>query len=326
VRGNARGRSKDFGVIATEHGWNLYGRRERRVKPRHADLLASDVDTEMLVRLVDRFLMFYIRAADRLQRTAGWIEAMAGGLTTCGTWCAYSLGICADLEAAMAGHVESYSDEWRGVLDDPEKLARFSSFVNAPGCRSHSDLRRNAGSGCPCRWGSPRWWRDDRDLPFDRLLPNRGVAALLPGNVQVAVSAPVTARMYALSNIDPFSHAPSCRGASSVIEGELRWPCPRCTRTPSTCVPACAWTIRTCRSTSTRSPSTPACPGGSAVTLTLDVEVPPLAGFTVGVTAARRADELGALLERRGATVVHGPAIRIVPLPDDAELRAATRR
>ncbi|MFF9215788.1 uroporphyrinogen-III synthase [Streptomyces viridosporus] len=50
----------------------------------------------------------------------------------------------------------------------------------------------------------------------------------------------------------------------------------------------------------------------------------PLAGFTVGVTAARRADELGALLERRGAAVLHAPALRIVPLADDGELLAAT--
>ncbi|MEU7147582.1 uroporphyrinogen-III synthase [Streptomyces sp. NPDC045456] len=53
-------------------------------------------------------------------------------------------------------------------------------------------------------------------------------------------------------------------------------------------------------------------------------DVRPLDGFTVGVTAARRAEELGALLERRGAQVLHAPALRIVPLPDDAELLAAT--
>lgn len=55
------------------------------------------------------------------------------------------------------------------------------------------------------------------------------------------------------------------------------------------------------------------------------MDVPPLAGYTVGVTAARRAEELGVLLQRRGANVLHAPAIRIVPLPDDAELLAATR-
>lgn len=51
----------------------------------------------------------------------------------------------------------------------------------------------------------------------------------------------------------------------------------------------------------------------------------PLAGFTVGVTAARRADELIALLRRRGASVLHAPALRIVPLADDSELLAATK-
>jgi uroporphyrinogen-III synthase len=56
------------------------------------------------------------------------------------------------------------------------------------------------------------------------------------------------------------------------------------------------------------------------------VEPLPLAGYTVAVTAARRREELGALLDRRGARVVYAPAIRIVPLPDDAELVAATRR
>ncbi|WP_225844416.1 uroporphyrinogen-III synthase [Streptomyces sp. HPF1205] len=55
-------------------------------------------------------------------------------------------------------------------------------------------------------------------------------------------------------------------------------------------------------------------------------EVPPLAGFTVGVTAARRADELAALLERRGAAVLRAPVLRIVPLSDDAELLATTKR
>src|SRR5205807_2926146 len=102
--------------------------------PRHADLLVSDVDSETLIKLIDRFLMFYVRTADRLQRTAAWIEAMEGGLDHLRAVIVDdSLGICADLEAAMAAHVDNYSDEWRGVLEDPVKLARFTSFVNAPG-------------------------------------------------------------------------------------------------------------------------------------------------------------------------------------------------
>ncbi|MEU2455395.1 uroporphyrinogen-III synthase [Streptomyces sp. NPDC012765] len=57
-----------------------------------------------------------------------------------------------------------------------------------------------------------------------------------------------------------------------------------------------------------------------------DTNTGPLAGFTVGVTAARRADELIALLRRRGAAVLHAPALRIVPLADDSELLAATKQ
>jgi nitrite reductase (NADH) large subunit len=130
----AEARSKDFGIIATENGWNLYVGGNGGITPRHAELLVSDVDTETLIRTIDRFLMFYVRTADRLQRTAAWIEELEGGLDHLREVIVDdSLGICEDLESAMARHVEDYRDEWRGVLEDPEKLARFSTFVNAPG-------------------------------------------------------------------------------------------------------------------------------------------------------------------------------------------------
>jgi nitrite reductase (NADH) large subunit len=130
----AEARSKDFGVIATETGWNLYVGGNGGFRPRHADLLISDVDTEALVRTIDRFLMFYVRTADRLQRTAPWLEELDGGLDHLRDVIVHdSLGICAELDAAMAAHVADYADEWRGVLEDPDKLARFTSFVNAPG-------------------------------------------------------------------------------------------------------------------------------------------------------------------------------------------------
>lgn len=129
----AEARSKDFGVIATETGWNLYVGGNGGFTPRHAELLASDVDTDTLITLIDRFLVFYIRTADRLQRTAAWIEAMDGGLDHLRAVIVDDrLGICADLEAAVESHVAGYADEWRGVLEDPEKLERFVSFVNAP--------------------------------------------------------------------------------------------------------------------------------------------------------------------------------------------------
>lgn len=129
----AEARGKDVGVIATDRGWNLYVCGNGGQTPVHAKLLASDLDDETLVRYIDRYLMFYVRTADRLQRTAPWLDSLEGGLDHLrAVVCDDSLGIAADLEAAMARHVEGYRDEWAAVLEDPEKLSRFVSFVNAP--------------------------------------------------------------------------------------------------------------------------------------------------------------------------------------------------
>ncbi|MEV2276878.1 nitrite reductase large subunit NirB [Nocardiopsis sp. NPDC049922] len=129
----AEARGKDFGVIATDNGWNLYVGGNGGFTPRHAELLASDLDEDTLIRYIDRFLMFYIRTADRLQRTAPWIEAMDGGLDHLRDVVVHDcLGIAAELEQAMEHHVAAYSDEWADVLADPDKLARFVSFANAP--------------------------------------------------------------------------------------------------------------------------------------------------------------------------------------------------
>jgi nitrite reductase (NADH) large subunit len=127
----AEARSKDVGVIATENGWNLYVGGNGGYRPRHADLLLTDVDTETLVRTIDRFLMLYVFTAERLQRTAPWLEAT--GLDHVREVVVDdSLGLCADLDAAMARHVDTYSDEWADTLADPARLERFTSFVNAP--------------------------------------------------------------------------------------------------------------------------------------------------------------------------------------------------
>lgn len=153
----AEARGKDFGVIATENGWNLYVGGNGGFTPRHADLIASDVDTETLIRYIDRFLMFYIRTADRLQRTSAWVEGMDGGLDHLRDVIINdSLGICAELEEAMAAHVGGYADEWRGVLEDPEKLARFQSFVNAPGTPDPTiSFREERGQKVPVQLGIP---------------------------------------------------------------------------------------------------------------------------------------------------------------------------
>ena len=128
----AEAQSKDVGVIATERGWNLYVCGNGGARPRHADLLAADVDKETLVRLIDRFLVFYIRTADRLQRTAAWLEAMEGGVEHLRKVVVEdSLGMASDFEAAMASHLARYRCEWAETLSDPGRLRRFRSFVNS---------------------------------------------------------------------------------------------------------------------------------------------------------------------------------------------------
>ncbi|GAA1443460.1 nitrite reductase large subunit NirB [Mycobacterium cookii] len=129
----AEARGKDFGVIATEKGWNLYVGGNGGATPAHARLLAGDLDTQTLVSYLDRFLMYYVRTADRLQRTSTWIEQLEGGLERVREVVVDdSLGLGAELEAEMARHVGGYADEWAATLADPAKLERFVSFVNAP--------------------------------------------------------------------------------------------------------------------------------------------------------------------------------------------------
>ncbi len=129
----AEARGKDVGVIATEAGWNMYVGGNGGFTPRHAVLLAEGLSDAELLTTIDRFLMYYIFTADRLQRTAPWFEELEGGID--GLRAVIfddSLGICADLDAAIARHLDAYEDEWKATLDDPDKLRRFASFVNAP--------------------------------------------------------------------------------------------------------------------------------------------------------------------------------------------------
>ncbi len=128
----AEAQSKDFGVIATEKGWNLYICGNGGMRPRHAVLFAEDLDKETLIRIIDRFLMFYIRTADRLERTAVWFGKLEGGIDYLRrVLIDDSLGICAELEADMSRHIETYECEWKATIEDPERLKRFRTFVNS---------------------------------------------------------------------------------------------------------------------------------------------------------------------------------------------------
>ena len=127
----AEAQSKDIGVIATEQGWNLYVCGNGGMRPRHAELFATDLDDATLIRLIDRLLMFYIRTADKLQRTSVWRESLEGGLDYLKDVVIHdSLGLAAELEAQMQAVVDRYECEWANTLNDPEKLKRFRTFVN----------------------------------------------------------------------------------------------------------------------------------------------------------------------------------------------------
>jgi nitrite reductase (NADH) large subunit len=128
----AEAQSKDVGVIATENGWNLYVCGNGGMKPRHADLLARDLDTATLIRFIDRFLMFYIRTGDRLQRTSTWLENLEGGIDYVRkVVCEDSLGIGAELETDMDRVRANYACEWKVAIEDPATLKRFRTFVNS---------------------------------------------------------------------------------------------------------------------------------------------------------------------------------------------------
>lgn len=129
----AEAQSKDIGVIATENGWNLYVCGNGGMRPRHADLFATDLSDDELIRTIDRVLMLYVRTADRLQRTSVWMENLEGGLDYLKEVVLEdSLGMGAELEAHMADIVSTYQCEWKTAVEDPEKRKRFREFVNEP--------------------------------------------------------------------------------------------------------------------------------------------------------------------------------------------------
>ena len=133
IRECAEAQSKDFGIIATEKGWNLYVCGNGGSKPQHALLLAADVDSDTCIKYIDRFLMFYIRTADPLTRTAAWLNKMEGGMEYLRNVVLNdSLGMAETWEYEMQGLVNAYQCEWKTAVEDPEIRKRFNHFVNAP--------------------------------------------------------------------------------------------------------------------------------------------------------------------------------------------------
>lgn len=131
IRECAEAQSKDVGLIATEQGYNLYVCGNGGSKPRHAELLAADLDEETALQYIDRFLMYYIMTADKLTRTSVWSEKLEGGLDHIRDVVVHDkLGIAAELESRLQHLVDTYQCEWAAVVRDPEKRRRFRQFVN----------------------------------------------------------------------------------------------------------------------------------------------------------------------------------------------------
>ncbi|PPK71730.1 assimilatory nitrite reductase (NAD(P)H) large subunit precursor [Methylobacter tundripaludum] len=128
----AEAQGKDVGVIATENGWNLYVCGNGGMKPRHADLFATGLDKPTLIKYIDRFLSFYVRTADRLQRTSVWMENMEGGLDYLKSVVIEDkLGLCDQLEQQMQYVIDTYQCEWKSAIADEAKLKRFRHFINS---------------------------------------------------------------------------------------------------------------------------------------------------------------------------------------------------
>lgn len=148
----AEAQSKDIGVIATEKGWNLYVCGNGGMRPRHADLLAADLSKAQLIALIDRVLIFYVRTADRLQRTSVWLENLEGGLEYLKSVVLDdSLGLCQQLEQQMAHIVDTYHCEWQQTLNDPEKLIRFRPFINSDKASVPLAYQRTRGQRIPSK-------------------------------------------------------------------------------------------------------------------------------------------------------------------------------
>jgi NAD(P)H-dependent nitrite reductase large subunit/NAD(P)H-dependent nitrite reductase small subunit len=201
VRECAEAQSKDFGIIATDKGWNLYVCGNGGARPRHADLLAADIDEETVIKYIDRFLMFYIATADKLTRTSVWLDKMQGGIEHLKDVIVKdSLGICAQLERDMQYLVDTYRCEWTEVVNDPVARKKFAHFANSGESDDNVALMTERAQPRPIDWEKPgdpvkenarislpvirsSWVRLARTETF----PKDGGRSVRYGNSQIAV-------------------------------------------------------------------------------------------------------------------------------------------
>ena len=193
-----------FGLIATEKGFNIFVAGNGGATPRHSELLAKDVPPDDIIPILDRYLMFYIRTADKLQRTARWLEALPGGIAYLRSVILEDkLGICASLESQMQELVGTFFDEWKSAIEDPKLKAKFAQFSNTEETVQNMELENDRGQVRPVYW-APESARTDfknvkwTNLQWERVLdakhfegademPNGISATIKRGDTQLAV-------------------------------------------------------------------------------------------------------------------------------------------
>ncbi len=193
----AEAQGKDFGLIATEHGYNLYVCGNGGAKPRHADLLAADIDEDTAIKYLDRFIMYYIRTADKLQRTSVWLEKIEGGIDHVKNVVVNdSLGIAAQLEEDIQKLIDGYVCEWKDVVENPEKRNLFRHFAGEDKASPPVEMVSERGQGYPVAWPKAALTGKVRlpmaGISWQRLarvedVPAEGGTAVKYGEVQLAL-------------------------------------------------------------------------------------------------------------------------------------------
>ncbi|KAJ4354212.1 uncharacterized protein N0V89_005946 [Didymosphaeria variabile] len=221
VRECAEAQNKDFGLIATEKGFNIFVGGNGGAKPRHSELLAKDVPPDDIVPILDRYISFYIRTADKLQRTARWVENLPGGIKYLQEVILEDkLGICADLEKQMQDLVGSYFCEWTEVLKSPERRALFNQFANtSENIEPSIEPTKERGQERPSYWPSESVKEDFKnhqwgDLSWQPLvkaeefrdLPTGDSKAVKRGDTQLAVFK-VRGKYYCTQQMCPHKRA-----------------------------------------------------------------------------------------------------------------------
>jgi nitrite reductase (NADH) large subunit len=247
VRECAEAQCKDVGLVATENGYNLYVCGNGGATPRHADLLATDIDEATAIKYIDRFFMYYISTAEKLTRTSVWCDKLEGGIDHIRDVVVDDkLGICDELEQMMAHLIETYQCEWARVVNDPEQRKRFRQFVNTDETESVIEIVSERGQHRPADWVSEseslaqlaelpivdeeyelaerRWVMVGQvdDFPFD------GGATIKYGKVQIAVFNFTTrGEWYACQQMCPHKKAfVLSRGLIGDAAGEPKVSCP----------------------------------------------------------------------------------------------------